>query len=530
MTTIGEGFSGRRIGFGTSIAPEDVPDLQDAVYAAFGSGIVNTDSAENIPQDAAIAAIDMEVNRQGRLYHSPGLSLVEDASPRSLRYIFEQASLDYSTEILVIDPPYFGFKGSAGFTWVNAGLAATGPAGWGAANIAGVMLFSNGVDKSYSRQPNAVVVVDQSAQVIARTFGVAFGRAFAGYFTAAGVPQSLGFKWNAANGLYNDWTGIGSGAELMLADVGESDQIVAFLPVGLDALAMLMRKSLWVGYPTSDYLRPADPRLRVASLGCVAKDTAKVTPYGVAFLSDEGVGLFNLTDVQIISEQINGELLPLDYNQIDRYTAAYSPVLGRYILCTPEGVWIYEFPNKTRRGRWFKRSLLADNVIAWSEQSGGLFWDQMAGTWNSQTSTWDGLALQASDAPPIMHFVLSTKLARESRMSFSNLGPLLTPYWKTPQNDKVRITDQYTTVGFEISYASFDDSQIRLSASDYQDNDGPVVTKSLPITGGAVKKFLIWNTSTGMGARCKVEIVSGDPRIARIRQMVMPAGPVIGSL
>jgi hypothetical protein len=366
MSTIGDRLlKGARpdIGVGFSVAPEDVQDFQDALYTSFGSGIINTDSAENIPQDAAISAVDMEVGRDNKLLRSPGLSLVENATPHLLRYIFEQASLDFATEIVVVDPPYFGFKGGTTFTWVNAGIAATGPAGWGAANVAGVLLFSNGVDKSYSRQPNAVVVVDQSAQVIARTFGVAFGRTFAGYFTKTGVPQSLGFQWNAANGLYNDWSGIGSGAELMLADVGESDEIVIFLPVGLDALAMMMRKSLWVGYPTGDFLRPADPRLRVASLGCVAKDTAKVTPYGVAFLSDEGVGLFSLTDVQIISDQINAELLPLDYNQLSRYTAAYSPVLQRYILCTPLGVWIYEFPTQSRG----LNSLVAYSGTRWLE-------------------------------------------------------------------------------------------------------------------------------------------------------------------
>lgn len=518
------------IGVGYSVPPEQVKDVESAIYASFASGLILSDSPENVPQDAGIYAIDMEVNRAGRLQRSPGLTLVEDATPRLLRYTFEQASLDYSTELVTIDPPWFGYKGSTVYTWVNAALAATGLAGWGATNVAGVLLFSNGIDKTYSRQPNAAVVVDQSAQVIARTLAVAFGRTFGGYFTVGGIPQSLGLKWNAANGLYNDWTGIGSGAELLLADVGESDKIVALLSLGLDALGILNRKSLWVGYPTGDFLRPADPRLRVGGIGCVAQETAKTTPGGITFLSDEGVVNFSLTDAAVISEQINNELLSLDYTQLRRYVGAYSSVLQRYYLGTPQGTWIYEFPNKTRKARWFKRSIIPDDIISWSEQSGGLYWDQMAGNWDSIEASWNSLALTASDAPPIMHFMLGTKLARALQSSFSNLGTTLTPIWRTPQNDKVKITDQYTTVGFEISYASYIESQIRLAATTYQDDVGTPITKSLPITNGVLKKYNIWNQSTGMGARCQIEIISGDAEISRIRQMVYPAGPVIGSL
>lgn len=542
MTTIGERLlrgARPRIGIGVSIAPNELPQTLDAIYAAFGSGLFLAASPESVPQDAAISLLDMEVSRSGRLIRSPGLSLIEDANPHKLRYTFEQASLDFATELVTIDPPYFGYKGGTVYTWVSAAISASGPSGWGAANVAGVLLFSNGVDKTYSRLTGGAVVTDQSAQVIARTLAVSFGRTFAGYYTLTGVPQSLGYKWNAANGNYNDWTGIGSGAELMLADVGESDKIVAFLPIGLDALAMMMRKSLWVGYPTGDYLRPADPRLRVGSLGCVAMDTAKVTPGGVTFLSDEGVALFSMTDATIISDIINPDLLPIDYSRLSQYCAAYSPVLGRYILCTPFGTWIYEFPHvggtpvapgTGRRGRWFKRSLIADSVIAWSQQTGGLYWDQMPGTWDQAAGTWNVASLQDSDAPPLVYFTKGTKLAREYRGLFDNLGTPLTPYWYTPQNEKTKVTDQYTTLGFEVEYSSQLATTLRLSATDYTDADGPTVTKSLPITNGKLKKYLIWNTSTGMGARCKIEITAGDAEISRIRQILLPAGPVIGSL
>ena len=520
------------LGTGYSIAPEDVPDAQSVVYSGFNSGLVLSDSAENVPQDAAIQAIDMEVDRKGRLIRSPGLSLLEDVNPKKLRYIFEQASLDYATELVAFDAPNWGYKAAGNFNWFNIGVPAPGPTGWAAANYAGTLIASNGLDKTYARQPNGVVLENITAQIIARTLAVQFGRLFGGYYTEAGVPQSLGLKWNAASGDYNDFAGIGAGSELLLSDVGESDKLVALLPMGLDALAILNRKSLWAGYATDNYLRPADPRIRVTGLGCVSAETARATPIGTTFLSDEGVAVFDLANAEIISNDINSELLPLDYTRISSYKAIFLPQGRRYILLTPFCTWIYEFAHQGRKARWFRRSFIGDNAIVWSTQTGGYTWDMMVGDWDHQTATWDSLALTQSDAPAQPHFIVGGKLGKESRASFDNFGVALTPVWQTPQSDKVVITDMYTTLGYEISYASFADAQIRIISTDYNDDIQPAggVLKTLPSTGGQARKRMIWNQTTGMGVRAHIAVVSGDPAISRIRQLVMPAGPVITSI
>jgi hypothetical protein len=519
------------LGVGYQLAPDEVAAVQDAIYAQFGSGIILSEAPEEIPQDAAIFAVDMEVHRRGALWRSPGLTLVEDTSPRNLRYTFEQASLDYATELVTFDSPWWGYKAGAGYNFFNTGIAAPGPVGWAAVNVAGVLLASNGLNASYSRQPAAVVLVDQSANIIARTLAVAFGRTFGGYYTEAGIPQSLGLKWNAANGLFSDWAGLGANKELLLSDVGESDKIVALLTVGLDALGIFNRKSLWVGYPTGDYLRPADPRIRVAGLGCVSQETARATPGGVTFLSDEGVAVFDLTNATIISDPINSDLLPLDYNRISGYKAVHLPNLQRYILMTPFCTWIYEFPHPGgRRGRWFRRSLIADSAVAWSTQSGGLHWDDMVGSWDTAVGTWDSLALTQSEAPAILHFILGGKLTRESRASFSNIIANLTPCWQTPQNEKHVATNQYTTLGFELSYRSQAAAQIRLSGTNYENSIQLGLTKNLPVTAGALKKGYIWNATSGMGVRAQIEVISGDPEIVRVRQMVLAEGPVQTSL
>jgi hypothetical protein len=531
MNTIGETllYPGRpELGVGYPLPPDQVPQEISVVYGSFESALVLM-SPEETPQDAAVMMLDMEVSRAGRIIRAPGLGLIEDALTHNLRWSFEQASLDYSTELVTIDPPYFGWKGGGAYTWVNAGIPATGNNGWTGVDIAGTLLVSNGTS-SYSRLPSVGAVVDQTANIAARTFGVAFGRTFAGYYPSGGNPQSLGLRWNAASGVFSDWAGLGSGAELLLSDVGEADKIMCLLPIGLDVLGIFMRQSIWVGYPTGDYLRPADPRIR-ARLGAVNRDSVKAVMGGAAYLTDEGVALFDLTNVQIISSQINAELLPLDYTRINQYVAAYLPLFQRYILCTPFCTWIYEFPHQGRKGRWFKRSLRADSVIAWTEQSGGVYWDRVVGSWDAMLGSWDSLAQIQSDAPAVLHFILGTRLSRENRGSFDNLGTALTPIWQTPQNSKVKVTDQFSTTGFEIEYSSGANSSIRLSANDLNGEQSPItVTKNLPITNGKRVKYIINTNSTGMGAQAFVEIVSGDPEIIRVRQMLLPAGPTLVAL
>lgn len=533
MSTVGEKLllpARPQVGVGYQVDPTQVPETKSIIYSSFEAGLMLSASPESIPENAAVLALDMEVSTGGGIQRSPGLTLIEDATPHDLRYCFEQASLDYSTELVAVDPPYFGFKGGTVFTWVNAGISATGPYGWTATNVAGVLIFSNGVDKTYARLPGGGIVSDISAQVVARSLAVAFGRTFAGYYLSGASPQSLGLKWNAASGAYNDFSGLGSGAELLLADVGEADKIVGMITIGLDALAIFMRHSIWVGYPTGDYLRPADSRIRISGLGAVSRDTIKLTPGGATFLSDEGVANFNLTDAQIISSQINHELLPLDYTQLSKYTAAYLPLRQRYVLCTPFCTWIYEFPHTGRIGRWFKRSAIASNVLVWTEQSGGVYWDQAVGTWDAFLGNWNSVQQTQSDAQAQLYFILGTKLTRENRGTLLNLATPLIPSWRTPQGVKEKVTDQYTTHGYELEYSTTSPASVRVSATDKDGKPGPTTLKNLPVTGGILCRFIIWAVSTGMGVQAQITVVTGDPEITRIRQIVSYSGPTLVSL
>lgn len=533
MTTHGDTFGRGRRGFGVgvSIPPDEYPDdYQSVIYKSFADGIDMSDAPEDVRQASAVLAVDMEVVND-RLVRSPGIIQLSDESPRSLLHIFQQASIDFNVELVAIDPPWLGYKGSGAWNWVNLGLAATLEPGWGAINYLGDLLFSNGVNASYSRAPAAAVVTNQTANIIARTFAQQFGRMFAGYYVVGGAGQGLGVKWNDTTGLIGGWGGAGAGAQLLLSD-DTADHVVAIRALGFDLLAILCRNSLWAGYPTGRANRPADFRHRFGGVGCVSERTARVTYGGVTFLSDHGVVHYTVNDAPVISEKINADLLPLDLTSPSLYSGAYIPVRRRYMLTTPGGIFIYEFPipEIARPGRWFKRAALVDNVVAFTNQAALVTWDSLVGSWDSLVGSWDLLSGGPSPANPF--FTLGGLFGTEDPSVNTAFGQAMNPRWRTPQNLQEQVTDQITTVGWEIAYASVDAASIRLITPDKDSNFVKQSVKALPATGSLVRKRMMWANPphTGMGLQQQIEVVSGHPEILRIRQLFIPAGPVIGSV
>lgn len=517
---------------GVSVAPGTEPKYESLVYGSWLKGMISSVSPEDTPQDAGRDVWDFLIDRDNSLKRAPGIVEAEDVSPRLLTWLFEQASLDYVTELVAIDAPYLGYKGTSDFVFVNAGIDAPGVYGWNAVNILGTLLFSDGSNSTYTRESLAATVTDISAEVIARTFANAFGRTFAGAYTdAIDGLQGLGIKWNATTGDPADWSGAGSGSELLISNSLEADKVVALRPIGFDALGILCRKSLWIGYPTGVANRPADFRSRVNGIGCVAEPTATISPAGVSFLSDEGVCNFNQNEFKIISEEINSELLPIDYTQLDRYQMKYMPVRQMLLLQTPVCTWIYEFPRAgLHSGRWTRRSFALDNIVVFTDQSGNIFWNDVIGTWEDQVLTWNEMIASQVDAAPQLFFSSDSVLGREDPLEEEYLGEAMVAEWETPQNVKVEITQQVSTIGFEIEYISTAESVVEIETPDSNGDFGPSVTKTLPSTAGVRRRKMIWYATTGMGAKLRVHYVSGRPAIYRVRQIIMPSGPVIGSV
>lgn len=535
MTSIGDslgrgGFE--RLGVGYSAPPLGSPVQASVPYNKFSGGFDASELPEETPSDRAVYAVDMEISNESALIRSPGIVQVQEVTGRDLSWIFEQFSLDFTAELVVIDPPYVCVKTSGTMACTDKSIGATGSRGWHAISVAGTLIFSNRADKCYTREFGTGVIADISTEIVADTFAQIFGRVFAGGVKVGGGSyQALGIAWNAASGDLDDWTGLGSGAELLIQDQGDADKVMALRGVGFDTLAICNRYSLWAGYPTGDSERPADFRPRVQSVGIVAGATAVVTPIGVLGLSDDGVLVFDLNSARIISKEINAYLLPIDYSQLLKYSAIYQAEHNRYILRTPYDIWIYELPKAGENGRWLHRSAVVSGMAHFADQSGEVQWGEVVGTWADMTRQWDEMDQYQPDAPGRLVFTSGALLGQEDEATSSNFGTALTPVWRTPAAVKEVVTGQYTTLGFELVYSSLEPAAISIRLTDSSGTlAGTLISKTLPTTNGAVVRKLFHKIATGMNVMLEIAITSGSPKIMRLRQVVQEAGPSLESL
>jgi hypothetical protein len=196
-----------------------------------------------------------------------------------------------------------------------------------------------------------------------------------------GTQNPLGVKWTGASGLPTDVNGEGSGFELLLQDSTENDHIVAARELGFDLLLVVLRKSLWVGTPSGQTARPVDFRPRVPGTGAVSEPTVRTVEGGVMFLSDNGVKFFDGNAAVHKSGAIDSDLLPIDYVNLQRYSATYNAALQRYILHTPTTTWIYEllYDRWLRSSAVINRSLGIFNPFTQNYSSLAAGWGD---TWN----------------------------------------------------------------------------------------------------------------------------------------------------
>lgn len=522
---------------GIPVNPKQQEQEEDIVYGSWAKGIIKSSSAENITKDASKDMVDVETDTTDALVRAPGVALSADITPHDPTWMFEQADVDYATELIIIDPPYIGHRSTGAFVWNNVGIGATTEFGWAAICYLGTLLFSDGESKSYTRAPDSTTVTDVSANVVAQCFATAFGRVFAGAFVdpITGL-QALAVEWNATSGSLTDFSGLGSGAEFLISNNQLADRVVAMVPIGLDTLAILNRKSLWVGYRTNIDERPADFQSRFLGLGCVARDSAAATPWGVIYLSDDGVCFFDLNSSIVISHAINDILLPIDYSRISEYRGTFDQATLRYILTTPFGTYVYQFPHgistpftvENIPSRWFFRTFTAKSVILFTDQSMGVFWDTVIGTWDQQTLTWIEMTIGESNASPQVFFGAGTQVGYESYVATDNLGTAQTPVWVS-REDLMAVTDLIETHWLEVQYRANVDSLVTFTATDEDGNFTNSLTKTLPNTSGVSKRVLIGvSTMVGMGTEFQVEMGTGSiPAIERIRRVVMKAGPSI---
>lgn len=527
MTTMGDnlGAGGRQVGVGYPMPPEPAPSTKDAITFSFEGGLNLADAPEDLDPSQAQDVLGIELKRDGSIARAGGPQLVQTVSGRSFNRLFKQGGIDFAAELVAIDAPYVGVKASGDMEFTDMGIAADAGEGWFGISVLGKLLFSNGVDASYLRETGGSTVVDMTDQVIARCFAQIFGRVFAGGVTPLdGEYQALGIVWSSVLDPVGNWTGPGSGNELLLSDTSGTDKIIGLRSVGFDVLGVCNRFSLWGGYPTGDAFRPADFRPRVMSVGAVSDATICSTPMGIIMLTDDGVGVYDITNFQLLSGPINPALLPLDYAQLDRYQAVYDAQNGRYLLQTPSDLWVYDLPRLGTPGRWTRWASAGRQLVFFADQSGISTWDRQVTTWDNDPRTWNSAVQRQSDAPEELFvgtddelFQFVPDIAAESR-------------WRTPMQVPDEITRQAITQGYEIEYQSLETSTIELRLLNSQgEAGGGTLTKTLPASSGRKKRVKMWGINTGQNVSVELRITSGQVRVYRIRQIVMDAGAAINA-
>lgn len=396
---------------------------------------------------------------------------------------------------------------------------------WVFSNYGDVLLFSNGRE-SWQRLFDNGAISKVEGMPGALTLFTAFGRLFAGGVIHGGDINILGIMWNGVEGDHTDWNTAAAGSELLLIDVPEGDKIVAGRILSFDMVVVLCRRTIWNGTRTGVLNRPADFKYQLIGVGCVYEPTALTTEAGVTFLSDEGVRHYDGNEAPIISGAINAELLPIDFDNLAGYKAGWNASRRRYMLCTPIGTYIYQFPtSEYPKGAWFKRSIIATNVIPFAKQFADLSWDDMGDiVWEEVTGIWADLATPESNAAPDILFASGTKYGKEDYTASANFGTALVPVFR-PRPAEGPMLDNPRQVmivqGFSIEF--FGTGTIQIWAPDEKNVMTMMLQVDLVDTEGDQYADALYSQ---LMTYIEVKIISGSPEIRRIRQMVEENGPV----
>jgi hypothetical protein len=244
-----------------------------------------------------------------------------------------------------------------------------------------------------------------------------------------------------------------------------------------------------------------------------------VTRFGVGHLHDSGYYLFDGNGTNLISDQINAELLPLDKSQLDRYSASYNPISKQLFLFTPVCTWVYDL----ERRRWSKRSLVAQTASLFASQIPAVAWAEMTGTWAEAAGSWEDYKARETDLPSYL-FLNDGELAREDEESDENFGVAMAPYWEFPSIRGAFPNQLLTTKKIFVNYTGSG----RLAASLSDGQDELVFVRSIPLRnseeGNTVVSFL---EHTGRGIRARLEFAYGDCEIESFGLEFLLRGPRI---
>lgn len=482
--------------------------------ADFTRGYVSMQGRDLAPRDSTPSSMDIEVTPNNMLRRVPGVAQEEHFGSRSAQQMLLHPDFNYSTELVFVAPPLVGIKREGTTVWRNEGI--DGPV---AHTVFGNILLLSDGRKVWARKPRDPMLTELEGVPIADSYATFAARAFAFGCYVGGNWEPLAIKWSAANSNHEDWESVGAGHEFLVDDLTTGDRIIKGLPINLDYLVAVLRRSIWMGRRTGQTLRPVDMRPVAAGTGGLTAKTITLSRVGIFILNERGVILFDGTpNVTVVSEAINSDLLPLDLDNIESYSSYYDPVRHQYFLMTTTGTWVYDID----RQRWHRRSLVARGATRFASQSAITSWDQMQGSWDSAVDNWEAYVARESLAADL--YFLSgegTALGREVRSVDSNFSEPLDPYWEFPRPDWNESDRLFTTKHITVKYEGGGRLQLLIPDLHGDFVDGPSYGL---VDQGALRAAVVPVGMTGLGPGLKLRLSAGDLRVSRCEIVGLPRG------
>lgn len=507
-----------RYGEGEGIRPENFPRDVPLRFFDFAGGYFSADAREDIPENTSPYAPNIEVDSKDRIMRAPGTTSVETLTGRTPSQMAVHHSLDGTAELLFFDPPFLGIKSTGPTVWYDLGLTAFQPYRW--SHYGEDFVFSNGYYNVFKRTPN-----EEGATTIEAPFAATYasfaGRLWAAHADIGGRIEPLGIRWNAAASLPDDWDGLGSGFELILDDALAGDRVVALRTMGFDTMAVINRRSIWVGRRTGIANRPADFSPRIPGTGAVNAETVVTTRHGVILLSDNGVYLFDGNRAEMISQAINADLLPLDMTQLNSYHSFYDPFKKFFYLFTPTQTFTLDVEKK----RWFHRTYTVTSAALFAPQVVGEIWDTDVQAWDLDETPWD--TYDPSILPDLLFLgdvAGAATLVEEDYASETAFGDIMSAIWefRLVQNAPMNILATVKRVLWEFINSGTIRVSVPNNESQYE------VLFETDLAASAVPKFgqqPVLHTGRGIGAR--IELVTGSIRISKFELLAMVRSEII---
>lgn len=519
----------RRRWAGVQIPPDAIPKEETLQFKTFAGGFDSRDAQEDLPDGTSPDMRDMEVTAQDRLVPAPGVTAIDAALAHQPTQLLVHAGPNFASELLLLSAPHLGVYRTGSVQWQDS--PDFEPGVYSMANYAGVALLSKGPGKLLFREAlGKLGVIDAAPGGFA--VGVFAGRVVLGgtSFQDSDVDY-MRVVWNDSSGDYRKWSLDDGSADQVLigSSISRADRIQAFSYLGFNTLAVMCRRSIWIGQPTGDVFQPIDFQLRLADTGCSYSETVIATEFGVLFLSDDGVRLFDGNTASVISDAINQQLLPtLDTD--GRYSASFDPSRKRYYLNTPVATWVLDM----LRRRWFRWCTAFRGSAFFPTQAAnvGRTWADAVGTWGDQTGAWWQLGKPESGTG-VMHFIQGPKLGFEDPNSSQALDTSLIPRWRSDRRVLDNQDRLVTHLGVRLTYEANASSDIEIQLPAIASGDFEAV-KTATLVGGAslkgTRRAFIPLLHTGRGLGLGLRVISGTPHIRRASLTWQDNGEQIGDV